>query len=54
MTPERRFPVPATEHSDGGETPGARADREAQERADDAEDWRRQEELDFGELGGEA
>jgi hypothetical protein len=54
MTAERRSSVPETEQGDGVEPPGAPADREAQERADDAEDRRRQQELDYGELGGEA
>ena len=54
MTAEPRFPAPATEQRDSAGPVGAPTGREAQDRADDAEDRRRQEELDYEELGGEA
>jgi hypothetical protein len=54
MSAERPSPMPETEQGDGVGPPGALVEREAQERADSAEDRRRQQDLDYGELGGEA
>lgn len=55
MTTERQYPSPPTEPVGApGGRPGVLPDQEAQERADLAEDRRQQQELDYGELGGEA
>ena len=55
MSTEPEVPAPRTQaRTTSQRPPGPIADSEAEERADLAEDRRRQRELDDGELGGEA
>ena len=55
MTTERPTPQPGPGPGDTPARPlDAHVDEQARERADLAEDKRCQEELDYGELGGEA
>ena len=55
MSAEPEVPAPGTEPPPASQQlPGPFTDSELEERADIAEDRRRQRELDDGELGGEA
>ena len=54
MSTEQQYPAPWTEHRTATkQASDARAER-AEERADIAEDRRRQQELNDGEMGGES
>ncbi len=54
MSTEQQYPDPGTEHQAATKQVSDALAERAQERADIKEDWRRQQELDQAEMGGES